>query len=96
MGKYKNYISVTKARLQNLMGLLPVIATVQFTYCNYKLTSIKGIKWTFIINLLIWDIYAFWIKDFSSGIAWAITLIVTIVSLMTIMAEESAEGQIQK
>ena len=81
---------------KGLIGLLPVIATVQFTYCNYKLTSIKGIKWTFIINLLIWDIYAFWIRDFSSGIAWAITLIVTIVSLMTIMAKESVEGQIQK
>lgn len=81
---------------KGLIGLLPVIATVQFTYCNYKLTDIKGIKWTFIINLLIWDVYAFWIKDFSSGIAWAITLILTIVSLMTIKAKEAAEGQTQK
>ena len=75
------------------IGLLPVIATVQFTYCNYRLTDIKGIKWTFIINLLIWDVYAFWIKDFSSGIAWAITLFVTVVSLLTIKAKETAEGQ---
>ena len=50
---------------------------------------------TFIINLLIWDVYAFWIKDFSSGIAWAITLIVTVVSLLTIKAKEKAEGQAQ-
>ena len=81
---------------KGLIGLLPVIATVQFTYCNYKLTDIKGIKWTFIINLLIWDVYAFWIKDFSSGIAWAITLIVTVVSLLTINAKEAAEGQAQQ
>ena len=80
---------------KGLIGLLPVIATVQFTYCNYRFTDIKGIKWTFIVNLLIWDVYAFWIKDFSSGIAWAITLVVTVVSLMTIKAKEAAQGQTQ-
>ena len=42
------------------------------------------------LNLLIWDVYAFWIKDFSSGMAWAITLIVTVVSLLTIKAKEAA------
>lgn len=47
------------------------------------------------LNLLIWDVYAFWIKDFSSGMAWAITLIVTVVSLLTIKAKEAAERQTQ-
>ena len=45
------------------------------------------------LNLLIWDVYAFWIKDFSSGMAWAITLIVTVVSLSTIKAKETAESR---
>ena len=45
------------------------------------------------LNLLIWDVYAFWIKDFPSGRAWAITLIVTVVSLSTIKAKETAESR---
>ena len=73
---------------KGLIGLLPVIATVQFTYGSYRFTDIKGIKWMFIINLILWDIYAFWIKDFSSAIAWAITLAVTVVSLVKICVKE--------
>jgi hypothetical protein len=73
---------------KGVIGLLPVIATVQFTYGSYRFTDIKGIKWMFIINLILWDIYAFWIKDFSSAIAWAITLTVTVVSLVKICVKE--------
>lgn len=76
---------------RGLIGLLPVLATVQFGYCTYRFTGIKGIKWTFIINLVMWDVYAFWIMDFSSGIAWAVTTIITIASLITIVRNEHKE-----
>ena len=78
---------------KGLIGLLPVIATVQFTYGSYRFTDIKGIKWMFIINLILWDVYAVWIKDVSSAVAWAITLAVTVVSLAKICAKENAAAQ---
>ena len=92
--KYMCFFAVSTAVLgmitntKGVIGLLPVIATVQFAYGSYRFTDIKGIKWMFIINLILWDIYAFWIKDFSSAIAWAITLMITVVSLVKVFLKE--------
>lgn len=66
---------------KGLVGLLPVLATVQYTYCSYRFTGIRGIKWTLMVNLLLWEAYALAIWDFASAAAWAITLGVTAVSL---------------
>jgi len=66
---------------KGIIGLLPVLATLEFAYANYRFTEIKEIKWSLVVNLLLWDTYAFVIRDYASGITWAITLAVTLVSL---------------
>ena len=66
---------------RGLMGLLPILATVEFAWANYRFTEIKAIKWSICANLILWDLYAFVIRDYASGITWLITLIITLLSL---------------
>lgn len=75
------------------IGLLPVIAAVEYAALNYYLSDIKGLKWALIINLALWDFYAFWIKDYSSGIAWIITIAVTLASLWKLRVKERRSAE---
>ena len=53
-------VSIILGFLVNTMGfvgILPIIAIVQITLCNYYLKSIKTIKTSFIINSAIYIIY---------------------------------------
>ena len=40
-----------------IIGLLPVMAIVQITICNYCLKTIEHIKMSFIVNLLFYIVY---------------------------------------
>ena len=73
------------------VGLLPVLATLEFAYANYRFTEIKAIKWSLCINLILWDVYAFAIRDYASGVTWVITLAVTFVSLFRLYRTEQTE-----
>lgn len=85
LGVVIGFVTNTKGTI----GLLPVLATLEFTYVSYRYKdSIKGLKWGLILNLALWDVYAFRILDFSSGIAWIITLAATAVSLVGIYRKE--------
>ncbi len=77
---------------KGLIGILPIIASVEYAVLNFYLADIKGLKWALIVNLALWDFYAFWIKDFSSGIAWIITIAVTLASLVKIRRRERREA----
>lgn len=63
------------------VGLLPIIAIVQITLCNYYLKTIKSIKTSFIVNSGIYIVYFLAILDFSSAAIESITAMVGIVSL---------------
>ena len=61
-------ISIVLGLLVNTMGivgLLPIIAIVQITLCNYYLKTIKPIKISFILNSEIYIVYFLDILDFS-------------------------------
>ena len=60
-------ISVVLGLLVNTMGfvgLLPIIAIIQITLCNYYLKTIKPIKIGFIVNSAIYIVYFLAILDF--------------------------------
>ena len=63
------------------VGLLPIIAVIQITLCNYYLKEIKSIKTGFIINSLIYIIYFFSIFDFASVAMESLTALIGLVSL---------------
>ena len=67
------------------IGLLPVIAIVQITLCNYALKSIKSIKVSFIINSLIYIVYFLAILDFTSAAVETITVALGALSLVRLI-----------
>ena len=81
-------VSVVLGVLVNTMGfigLLPVIAIVQITLCNYALKSIKSIKVSFIINSLIYIVYFLAILDFTSAAVETITVALGALSLVRLI-----------
>lgn len=81
-------ISVSLGWLVNTMGivgLLPIVAIVQITLCNYYLKTIKPIKTSFIVNSAIYVIYFMAILDFSSAVIEFITALIGVVSLFRLI-----------
>ena len=81
-------ISVVLGLLVNTMGivgLLPIIAIVQITLCNFYLKSIKTIKSSFIINSVIYILYFLAIFDISSAIVESFTAFIGIISLYRLL-----------
>lgn len=70
------------------VGLLPVIAVIEITWCNFLLKSIKPIKLSFIVNSLIYIIYFFAIYDFTSVAIESFTALVGIYSLVQLIRNE--------
>ena len=71
-----------------IVGILPIIALVQLTLCNYYLKTIKPIKISFIVNSAIYVVYFLAIWDFSSAAIEVITVTVGLISLFKLMYSE--------
>lgn len=85
-------ISVVLGLLVNTMGfigLLPIVAIVQITLCNYYLKSIKTIKTSFIVNSVIYIVYFLAIYDFSSASIESVTALIGLISLTRLIKSEN-------
>ena len=86
-------ISIVLGLLVNTMGLvgiLPIIAIVQISLCNYYLKTIKPIKTSFIVNSAIYVIYFIAILDISSAAIESITAMIGVISLVRLIKSERA------
>ncbi|MDO5832080.1 MAG: YgjV family protein [Methanobrevibacter sp.] len=72
-----------------LVGLLPIVAIVQITLCNYYLKSIKTIKTSFIVNSAIYIVYFLAILDFSSAAIESVTALIGLISLTKLIRSEN-------
>ncbi len=68
-----------------VIGLLPIIALVQITICNYALKSIKWIKMSFIVNEVFYIIYFIAIWDISSSVIELITALIGLYSFFKLI-----------
>ena len=87
-------ISIVIGLLVNTMGfvgILPILAIVQITLCNYYLKNIKSIKIGFIVNSAIYIVYFLAIWDFSSAIIETITALIGLISLFKLVFYNSKE-----
>lgn len=69
------------------VGLLPIIAIIQITLCNYYLKTIKPIKTSFIVNSGIYIVYFLAILDFSSAAIESITALIGVISLVKLILD---------
>jgi len=60
------------------LGLVPVIATAQYTLCCFYVKGVLTTKYSIAVNLLMWVVYSFLILDFSTAISNAIVLVLDI------------------
>ena len=85
-------ISVILGLLVNTLGfvgILPIIAIVQITLCNYYLKAIRNIKIGFIVNSAIYVVYFLAILDFSSAVIESITALIGIISLVRLISSKN-------
>lgn len=66
---------------KGLIGLLPVLATVILTVCNFYAREIRAIKWSLFVNIILWAVYFFAIRDVISGITQVVIAVVTLASI---------------
>lgn len=88
-------VSVILGLLVNAMGLigiLPIIAIIQLSLCNYYLKTIKPIKISFIVNSAIYVVYFIAIWDISSASIESFTALVGLVSLARLISSESGSA----
>ncbi len=76
------------------IGLLPIIAIIQITLCNYYLKTIKPIKTSFIVNSGIYIVYFLAIIDFSSAAIESITALIGVISLIKLIMDSKKEDKI--
>jgi hypothetical protein len=94
-------ISGAAANNRGFVGLLPVIATVQYTVCSYLIEGIKGTKYSIAVNVFMWIVYSFAILDISTGVSGVINLICVILSIIKMNYDKKAaahsvtDGEIQ-
>lgn len=78
---------------RGIIGLLPMLANIQFAVCCYFFTGLKGTKYSIWVNVLIWIIYSFLVMDFSTGISDSIILIITTITIVNLHKEEKRKLQ---
>ncbi|WP_407391323.1 YgjV family protein [Methanobrevibacter sp.] len=74
-----------------IVGLIPVIATLQITICNYICKDIKWIKLSFIINESFYAIYFWCVFDFTSVIIQFVTVSVGCISYIKLVRERELD-----
>lgn len=78
------------------VGLLPVIATAQYTVCSYCIRSVKGTKYSIFVNVLFWVVYSFLILDFSTGISDSVILCIDGAAILRMHREEQQAKYMSK
>lgn len=84
-------ISVVIGLMVNTMGfigLLPILAIVQITICNYMLKHIKWIKLSFIVNEMFYIVYFLAIWDLASFSIESVTALIGAVSFFKLVFDE--------
>lgn len=73
------------------IGLIPVIATIQITICNYAYKDIRWIKLSFIVNEAFYIIYFLLVYDFVSTAVQIITVVIGCISYINLVKSRKAE-----
>ena len=66
---------------RGLIGLIPIAATIQLSFCNRYARSLLGTKWAFFFNALLYIIYSFLISDYAYALTLTATCIGCLISI---------------
>jgi len=66
---------------RGLIGLISIIATVQYTICSYYIRSEQNTRYSIWVNVFLWVIYSLLILDISTFSTDFVTLIITTIAI---------------
>lgn len=76
---------------RGLLGTVPVLATVQYTMCSYYATTMKGTRYSLMVNVALWLGYSLVIWDFCSALSNGATLFICCRELLRTRRAEEQE-----
>ena len=67
---------------RGLVGLMPVIATVEYTVCCHFIRDVRKTRVSILFNESIWIVYSFLVSDYSTALTDAAVIIVDIFAIL--------------
>lgn len=67
---------------KGLVGLLPIIASVEYTIWSAKGTTAQSLRWAIVVNLVLWLIHDIFVSLYLFIIMDLVILIATIVNII--------------
>ena len=80
------------------LNFLPVIAGVQLTIASYAAKSLRGVKYSILVNVLLWIVYSFYILDIVTALSNLAIFAIDLAALidMTVRERKAAAGALEK
>ena len=79
-----------------LIGLIPIVAVIQITICNYAYKDIRWIKLSFIVNEAFYIFYFLLISDYVSTLIQMLTVVIGSVSYVKLVSDRNALAALQE
>ena len=79
-----------------LVGLIPIVAVIQITICNYAYKDIRWIKLSFIINEAFYIFYFMLISDYVSTLIQMITVVIGTISYVKLVSDRNASAEFKE
>lgn len=73
---------------RELLGLLPIVASVSYTICVYLLKSAQQMRFALVINLLQWMVFDFLVKSYPMFLMDMIIIAVTLINIVRYRKKE--------
>ena len=67
---------------KGIIGLLPVIASLEYTICMYKFKSPQALRCSLLVNMIFYIIHDFTFMLYTSAIGKSIIVIITIYNII--------------
>lgn len=74
------------------IGLIPIIATIQITICNFAYKDIRWIKLSFIVNEAFYIFYFYFVFDIVSTVVQIITVSIGCISYIHLVKARNREA----
>ncbi len=82
------------ANTSGVIGLLTIIATIQYSICGYYFKKEIPVKINVIINLSIWLCYDFLVKDYFSGAMDSFATVLALVTVFRILSDKQKNNAV--
>jgi len=78
---------------RGIIGLLSILATVEYTILSTLLKEAKAVKINVLINMMIWFVYDCLVTDIFSGLVDGVSILLAAITFVRMLLEEKKERE---